>query len=581
MGVLLQLFQQKPPEQLTEAQRKMYAAEKLENFRWISKLVATYSNHELTEGDVVAEELILWLREIGELHISSGLDSELNFTFPGQFAEVAYSPLPLESLHKNYDTLNRYGFPFEGYYALSPHPYPSSLFPISGTGPQACNAVSSGVRLLKTLKGNVANLPGSIFSRWIHGYDCPKIRPASGRQEIQTAGECEPKRRYTKCNCPHKHQQIIVSICGTASAQQAIHDLRAIRRTHPGVCDNTATVHAGFWDLYQGMKSDLIEGIEAALRIDPADDEIQSDEDATNGPDTGNSEDVVRELVITGHSMGGAIAHLLCIDLLSPSSGPPRPASSRSSTFAQKSSSRSQESCPQDLLISLTCERNPPKCDVESKLQNLGLKHLEIITFGEPRTGNQALVDHWRAIKKSHEEEHSISVREWCLKGYNDGMSPLLLWLNSVPIVLGYAGVPALPLHWFGYRHFAQQPLYTVNGKVYRIPKTESESALFRVTPSSSSQPSDPSNPLSRILTPVSQSSQETTDPGTATATDKAAATACSPLISLYPLGGHNYYSGRDLEGGLLRRLDWLVKSGFDKDGWEDKYRTFMEKHFT
>lgn len=80
MGVLLQLFQQKPPEQLTEAQRKMYAAEKLENFRWISKLVATYSNHELTEGDVVAEELILWLREIGELHISSGLDSELNFT---------------------------------------------------------------------------------------------------------------------------------------------------------------------------------------------------------------------------------------------------------------------------------------------------------------------------------------------------------------------------------------------------------------------------------------------------------------------------------------------------------------------
>lgn len=65
MGVL-QLF----PEhsQLTEAQRKIYATEKSENFRWILKLVATYSNHKLTEGGVIAEGLILC--EIGKSHIS-------------------------------------------------------------------------------------------------------------------------------------------------------------------------------------------------------------------------------------------------------------------------------------------------------------------------------------------------------------------------------------------------------------------------------------------------------------------------------------------------------------------------------
>lgn len=49
--------------------------------------------------------------------------------------------------------------------------------------------------------------------------------------------------------------------------------------------------------------------------------------------------------------------------------------------------------------------------------------------------------------------------------------------------------------------------------------------------------------------------------------------------MPLSPLGGHNYYNERDLEGGFLRRMDWLMKSGFDKEGWEEKYRTIMEKH--
>lgn len=51
---------------LTEEQRQAYATEKLENFRWISKLVATYSTHTLTDEDLVPESLRLELAELGE-----------------------------------------------------------------------------------------------------------------------------------------------------------------------------------------------------------------------------------------------------------------------------------------------------------------------------------------------------------------------------------------------------------------------------------------------------------------------------------------------------------------------------------
>jgi hypothetical protein len=53
----------------------MYAAEKFENFRWISKLVATYSDYTLTAIDLAADELSKELAELGEfkLIIHTGL----------------------------------------------------------------------------------------------------------------------------------------------------------------------------------------------------------------------------------------------------------------------------------------------------------------------------------------------------------------------------------------------------------------------------------------------------------------------------------------------------------------------------
>jgi hypothetical protein len=70
MGILrsLQIFRTttKDALELTEAQRLMYTAEKQENFRWVSKLVSGYSDYRLKEEDSVPEDLVFWLREIGE-----------------------------------------------------------------------------------------------------------------------------------------------------------------------------------------------------------------------------------------------------------------------------------------------------------------------------------------------------------------------------------------------------------------------------------------------------------------------------------------------------------------------------------
>jgi len=43
----------------------MYAAEKLENFRWLSKLVATYSGYTLTDTDLVSDDIYNELAELG------------------------------------------------------------------------------------------------------------------------------------------------------------------------------------------------------------------------------------------------------------------------------------------------------------------------------------------------------------------------------------------------------------------------------------------------------------------------------------------------------------------------------------
>ena len=51
---------------LTEEQRQIYAAEEFENFRWISKIVASYSSHTLTAADRAPVPLYHTISDVGE-----------------------------------------------------------------------------------------------------------------------------------------------------------------------------------------------------------------------------------------------------------------------------------------------------------------------------------------------------------------------------------------------------------------------------------------------------------------------------------------------------------------------------------
>jgi hypothetical protein len=80
--------------------------------------------------------------------------------------------------------------------------------------------------------------------------------------------------------------------------------------------------------------------------------------------------------------------------------------------------------------------------------------------------------------------------------------------------------------------------MYLNMGKLYHIPREASEDALFTVMP----------------LEGVEEY-------------------PCD-----FPLGGHNYYNGRDHER-FFHRTEWLLQAEYGEDGWEDRYRHVFTKN--
>ncbi|KAH8103960.1 Alpha/Beta hydrolase protein [Cristinia sonorae] len=176
--------------------------------------------------------------------------------------------------------------------------------------------------IVATYRGTVASLPAAIFFR-----------------------------RDTK--------HLVVAISGTSSALQAAHDARILKVSMPS--PGRGSVHAGFWALYRGLKDMLLQGIREGIeRYQPS------------------------EVVVTGHSMGGSVAYLLCLDLL----------------LAENASMFSNNVA------------------------------LSVVVFGAPRTGNAKLVEYFHSLVKSFREEHTFT--EYSIKGYNDGVP------TFPPVALGY-----------------------------------------------------------------------------------------------------------------------------------------------
>jgi hypothetical protein len=86
---------------LSESQRRTYALEKTENFRWVSNMLAKPSPKHLTSNDLAPLDLQMQLSDIG------------------QYTELALGKLPSpEFIWKNLDRLLEPNFPLEGYNAL-------------------------------------------------------------------------------------------------------------------------------------------------------------------------------------------------------------------------------------------------------------------------------------------------------------------------------------------------------------------------------------------------------------------------------------------------------------------------------
>lgn len=149
----------------------------------------------------------------------------------GQFAEAAYSGrvITIDSLLNNIEVLLKPDFPLQGYTALR------------------------GAVVISHFKGRVAELPGYVV-----------YRPST--------------------------KQLIVGISGTSSIKLAFHDLRTLKDRHPS---GRGEVHSGFWSLYEGIKSTVLDAIAKGLK-----------------------EHDVEEIALTGHSMGGSVSYLLAMDLL-------------------------------------------------------------------------------------------------------------------------------------------------------------------------------------------------------------------------------------------------------------------------
>lgn len=156
-------------------------------------------------------------------------------------------------------------------------------------------------------------------------------------------------------------KQLIIAISGTATISQALRDLEFLKRRHPS---GRGKVHAGFWNLYQGIKPDVTSAIRKGL-----------------------TEHQVNEIVVTGHSMGGAMANLLAFDLL------------------------------------VDTELLPPALA------------LQITVFGAPRCGDAKLAKYWSELIDARRAKHG-NVSEYSIKAYNDGTSNVPVTSSQLTSVL-------------------------------------------------------------------------------------------------------------------------------------------------
>ncbi|KAF8907243.1 Alpha/Beta hydrolase protein [Gymnopilus junonius] len=164
-------------------------------------------------------------------------------------------------------------------------------------------------------------------------------------------------------------KQVIVAFSGTSAAAQAVKTVQFTLVQHPsgGGC----RVHSGFWSMYVGIRDVAMSSLQKALK-----------------------EHEVRDVVITGHSMGGVIGSFFCLDVLG-----------ESGTVSE------------DQSLSLTGK-------------------VKLVIFGSPRFGNTAFSKHFQDAVDRHQ------VKEQSIRIYNDGVPQM------PPSLVGYRHVSRTPFYF-------------------------------------------------------------------------------------------------------------------------------------
>ena len=93
----------------------------------------------------------------------------------------------------------------------------------------------------------------------------------------------------------------------------------------------------------------------------------------------------VHEIIFTGHSLGAVMCYLMALEVM-------------------------EKNLTKDA---------PPIVSLTSKI-------LTIAVFGCPRAGNLALVQYWRRVVKDY-VSHAFTIKEYSVKGFNDGQIDLYL----------------------------------------------------------------------------------------------------------------------------------------------------------
>lgn len=272
---------------MNAVQKRAYASEAEENFRWIAFLLATRSNHILTSSHLADDTIHSRISDMGE------------------YAEMAHGSLSPSFVFRNLTDLCRTGFPLESYVALK----------------------KDGAHFVKQFTGSVAGVQGYVAFR------------------------------------PQMHQ-LVVAFSGTSSFSQTLKDMQAWRTAYP-LDSKRSTVHSGFWNMYQGVQPQAIEALHAGFE---------------------RHGHAVKEVALTGHSMGCTMCYLLALELMT-------------------------------------------KVEDIKFLRGLTLN---VTTFGSPRLGNAGLAEYWRESINSYRGRFGDdSFREFSVKGYNDGKAiQTCIWQN-------------------------------------------------------------------------------------------------------------------------------------------------------